>query len=122
MFSSQMSSIKGTSAHVVLEGNICAGKSTICNHLREVLGEDAVVQSELTESNFLSAFYGDMPRFAFSFQMYMLTTRLHQVLSALISSNAHRHRLNVFFSLVGYAGATSGRYWEMCPYGSRHPR
>jgi len=71
-------SFQGISAHIVLEGNICAGKSTICSRIQRELGNNAVMQSELTEDKFLSAFYSDMKRFAFSFQMYMLTTRLHQ--------------------------------------------
>jgi len=71
-------SLQGLSAHIVLEGNICAGKSTICKHIRKELGDSSVLQSELTEDKFLSAFYQNMQHFAFPFQMFMLTTRLFQ--------------------------------------------
>merc|ERR1712010_7074 len=68
-------------AHVVLEGNICAGKSTLCSLLQKGLtGSTPVrVQSELTEENFLTAFYGNMKKFGFAFQMFMFSTRVFQV-------------------------------------------
>lgn len=68
-------------AHVVLEGNICAGKSTLCGMLKDLLTEtDVRVQEEMTEDDFLAAFYGDMKKWGFAFQMFMFSTRVYQVL------------------------------------------
>jgi deoxyadenosine/deoxycytidine kinase len=67
-------------AHVVLEGNICAGKSTLCGMLKDILTEtDVRVQEEMTEDDFLAAFYGDMKKWGFAFQMFMFSTRVFQV-------------------------------------------
>lgn len=67
-------------AHVVLEGNICAGKSTLCGMLKDLLTEtDVRVQEEMTEDDFLAAFYGDMKKWGFAFQMFMFSTRVYQV-------------------------------------------
>ena len=69
------------SAHVVLEGNICAGKSTLCALLqKELAGSTEVrIQSELTEESFLTAFYGNMKKYGFAFQMFMFSSRAYQV-------------------------------------------
>jgi deoxyadenosine/deoxycytidine kinase len=67
-------------AHVVLEGNICAGKSTLCAMLKDQLTEtDVRVQKEMTEDAFLAAFYSDMKKWGFAFQMFMFSTRQFQV-------------------------------------------
>ena len=68
---------------VELEGCIGSGKSTLSKKLKqaekEKTGNDVVIMEEHVNETFLGAFYKEVQRFAFSFQMYMLTTRLHQM-------------------------------------------
>jgi deoxyadenosine/deoxycytidine kinase len=71
---------------VEVEGNIASGKSTLLRHLHSVLHaskpNSCSVFGEIINNDFLGAFYSDAKKYAFAFQMYMLTTRLHQMSEA----------------------------------------
>jgi len=75
-----------TAKLVVIEGNIASGKSTLCADIQKRLngdsGELVEVCRETTDDMFLKHFYQDPAHFAFSFQAYMLKTRLFQMMGA----------------------------------------
>jgi len=69
---------------IEIEGNIGSGKTTLGNELMKFMNsesktEDCLMFSEKVHDTFLNAFYGNPKRYAFAFQMYMLTTRLYQI-------------------------------------------
>jgi deoxyadenosine/deoxycytidine kinase len=71
---------------IELEGNIGCGKTTMSKYMAAALDEaqegQTHVFAETVDETFLAAFYNDTKRFAFAFQMYMLTTRLSQIQEA----------------------------------------
>jgi deoxyadenosine/deoxycytidine kinase len=74
--------MSGPRKYIGVAGNIGAGKSTLVDFLRYRF--DLTPFAEPNEDNpFLTAFYGDMRRWAFHSQMFFLTHkfRLHQELS-----------------------------------------
>jgi len=69
---------------IEIEGNIGSGKTTLGKLLMNFMNSecktaDCLMFSEKVHDTFLSAFYGNPKRYAFAFQMYMLTTRLYQI-------------------------------------------
>jgi len=61
--------------HMVLAGNIGAGKTTVSRLLSRRLGWRSYFE-RVDDNPFLADFYGDMERWAFSLQLYFLTHRL----------------------------------------------
>ncbi len=61
--------------HMVLAGNIGAGKTTVSRLLSRRLGWRSYFE-RVDENPFLADFYADMPRWAFALQLYFLTHRL----------------------------------------------
>ena len=65
--------------HVVVAGNIGAGKTTLTNALAKHFGWEP--QYEDVENNpYLNDFYEDMPRWSFNLQVYFLNSRFKQIL------------------------------------------
>ena len=67
-----------TYRHIVIEGPIGAGKTTLARKLSELLG--ARLEIERSEENpFLTRFYQDMPRYALATQLCFLFQRIQQL-------------------------------------------
>ncbi|AFC26449.1 deoxynucleoside kinase [Saprospira grandis] len=65
--------------HIVVAGNIGAGKTSLCRLLGEEFGW--TVNYESTDDNpYLEDFYNDMGRWSFNLQVYFLNSRYRQVL------------------------------------------
>jgi deoxyadenosine/deoxycytidine kinase len=70
---------------IEVEGNIGSGKSTLTRLMKEVVNKDhsdekaCSVFFETINNDFLGAFYSNIKRYSFAFQMYMLTTRMYQM-------------------------------------------
>eukprot|EP00658_Telonema_sp_P-2_P071168 TRINITY_DN6047_c0_g2_i1.p1 TRINITY_DN6047_c0_g2~~TRINITY_DN6047_c0_g2_i1.p1 ORF type:complete len:326 (+),score=77.25 TRINITY_DN6047_c0_g2_i1:164-1141(+) len=69
--------------HVVIEGNIASGKSTLCHDIRDTDVDQVHVCKETSDEMFLKYFYQNPAQYAFSFQAYMLKTRLFQMINAM---------------------------------------
>lgn len=67
--------------HVALAGLIGAGKTTFASALA-VVAHTAVFYEPVSGNPFLADFYADMPRWAFSMQMYLLDARAAQAAQA----------------------------------------
>lgn len=66
------------SNHVVVSGNIGAGKTALTKVLGQYFGWQTVFE-EVNENPYLSDFYDDMPRWSFNLQVYFLSQRFHQL-------------------------------------------
>jgi len=66
--------------HIVVEGPIGVGKSTLARKLAAHLGADLLLEQP-EENPFLGRFYGDMPGYAFQTQLFFLFQRLKQMQS-----------------------------------------
>lgn len=64
--------------HIVIEGPIGAGKTTLARKLADRLGARAVLEQP-EENPFLSRFYQDMPRYALATQLCFLFQRIQQL-------------------------------------------
>ena len=67
--------------HVVVEGPIGAGKSSLARKLAHHLGAELLLEQP-EENPFLGRFYGDMPGYAFQTQLFFLFQRLKQMRAA----------------------------------------
>ena len=77
-------------AHIVVEGPIGVGKTTLAHRLSEAF--DAALVLEVVEDNpFLAAFYDDPSRFAFSAQTYFLLSRFRQAAQVEQGTLFHHH-------------------------------
>lgn len=64
-------------AHIVVEGPIGVGKTSLTRYLADAIGAEQVL--EVVEENpFLASFYDDPRRFAFSAQTFFLLSRFRQ--------------------------------------------
>lgn len=66
--------------HIVVEGAIGVGKSTLARKLAAHLGADLLLE-QADENPFLGRFYDDMPGYAFQTQLFFLFQRLKQMQS-----------------------------------------
>ena len=64
--------------HIVIEGPIGVGKSSLARKLATRLGADLLLEQP-EENPFLARFYDDMPGYAFQTQLFFLFQRLKQV-------------------------------------------
>ena len=67
--------------HIVVEGPIGVGKSSLARKLAEYLGADVLLE-KAEENPFLGRFYEDMAGHAFQTQLFFLTQRVRQMQSA----------------------------------------
>jgi len=102
--------------HVVLAGNIGAGKSTLVRMMCEALGWEPYFEP-VAENPFLEDFYRDMARWAFHSQIFFLTHRVrsHRALMADPHSVAQDRSLyedaEVFARNLYVHGRMSERDW-----------
>ena len=66
--------------HIVVEGPIGVGKSSLAHKLAAHLGAELLLEQP-EENPFLCRFYGDMPGYAFQTQLFFLFQRLKQMQS-----------------------------------------
>ncbi len=64
--------------HIVVEGPIGVGKSSLAARLARHLGADLLLEQP-AENPFLQRFYADMPGYAFQTQLFFLFQRLRQM-------------------------------------------
>lgn len=64
---------------IAIEGNIGAGKTTLCNRLEAALG-CALVLEQFTDNPFLPPFYEQPERYAFPVELFFMTERHKQLL------------------------------------------
>jgi deoxyguanosine kinase len=67
--------------HIVIEGPIGVGKSSLARRLAEHLGAELLLEQP-QDNPFLGRFYDDMPGFAFQTQLFFLFQRLKQMQAA----------------------------------------
>ncbi len=67
--------------HVVIEGPIGVGKSSLARKLAERLGAELLLEQP-EDNPFLGRFYADMPGYAFQTQLFFLFQRLKQMRAA----------------------------------------
>ncbi len=103
--------------HMVLAGNIGAGKTTVSRLLGRSLGWRSYFE-RVDDNPFLADFYGDMERWAFALQLYFLTHRLedHRLIeerreSAIQDRSIHEDAL-IFARNLHEMGHMSGGEWE----------
>ena len=78
--------------HIVIEGGIGAGKSTLARGLAEVLGSEPVLEP-FADNPFLEQFYLDPERYAFPVELSFLAQRYKQVKAALSARTLFRDAL-----------------------------
>jgi deoxyadenosine/deoxycytidine kinase len=103
--------------HLVLAGNIGAGKSTLVALLAERLGFRPCYEP-VSENPYLSDFYADMPRWAFHSQAFFLAHRLraHRELMqdprSVVQDRSVYEDAEVFARNLHVQGALNGREWS----------
>jgi len=60
---------------LIVEGNIAAGKSTLCEYIRSANPDKIGVLPEIINEKFLQLFYADPAKYGFAFQLHMLEHR-----------------------------------------------
>jgi deoxyguanosine kinase len=75
-----MDSIAQRFRHIVIEGPIGAGKTTLARKLAARLGAELLLE-KAEDNPFLERFYDDMPGFAFQTQLFFLFQRVKQMQS-----------------------------------------
>lgn len=58
--------------HIAIEGNIGSGKSTLLRRFGKERKDYKIVEEKIDDWKFLSKFYGDMKRYAFTFNVEVL--------------------------------------------------
>ncbi|MBM4118494.1 deoxynucleoside kinase [bacterium] len=103
--------------HLVLAGNIGAGKTTVSQLLSERLGWRSYAE-RVDDNPFLADFYRDMPRWAFALQVTFLVNRLedHRLIaergeSAIQDRSLHEDAL-IFARNLRELGLLSAGEWE----------
>ena len=65
-------------SHIIIEGNIGAGKTTVSKMLAKQFNANLILE-EFEENDFLPKFYENKERFAFSVELSFLADRYHQL-------------------------------------------
>ena len=79
-------------AYIAIEGNIGAGKTTLCELLAKVLGSELILE-RFEENPFLERFYEDQKSHAFSVELAFVADRFKQLREALGSRNLFRQKV-----------------------------
>lgn len=78
--------------HIVIEGGIGAGKSTLATAIAERMGVAPVLEP-FADNPFLEQFYSDPERYAFPVELSFLAQRYKQIKSAISARNLFRDAL-----------------------------
>ncbi len=70
--------------YICIEGNIGAGKTTLCHKIEQVY-EVQLVLEQFSENPFLPFFYNDPKRYAFSVELFFMTERQKQLQKHLLN-------------------------------------
>ena len=103
--------------HVVIAGNIGAGKSTLVRMICDQLGWEPYYEP-VAENPYLADFYRDMKRWAFNSQVFFLThrARSHRALMdsrrAVVQDRSCYEDAEVFARAQFLLGSLSARDWE----------
>ncbi len=103
--------------HVVIAGNIGAGKSTLVRMICDRLGWEPYYEP-VAENPYLADFYRDMKRWAFNSQVFFLThrARSHRALMdsrrAVVQDRSCYEDAEVFARAQFLLGSLSARDWE----------
>ena len=65
--------------HVVIAGNIGAGKTSLTEILQKHYNWEALFE-DVVENPYLDDFYSEMERWSFNLQIYFLNSRFRQIL------------------------------------------
>jgi deoxyadenosine/deoxycytidine kinase len=68
---------------IILEGNISAGKSTVCRALKECLPNSKAFFEPTLSNPYLERFYADPKRFALRMQLFLFRQRYETYIDAL---------------------------------------
>ncbi len=103
--------------HVVIAGNIGAGKTTVTRLLGERLGWRCY-KEQVTGNPFLEPFYADMERWAFALQLFFITHRLEDQRlietrrESVIQDRSIHEDAQIFARNLGELGTMSKGEWE----------
>jgi deoxyguanosine kinase len=90
---------------ITIEGNIGAGKTTLCRKLADDRGYQLILE-QFTDNPFLPAFYQDPERYAFSVELFFMTERHKQLQQELSHRNLFQQTLlsdYIFFKTLLFA-------------------
>lgn len=82
--------------YVAIEGNIGAGKTTLCKQLGADLGSKLVLEA-FADNPFLPRFYENPERHAFSVELFFMTDRYKQLQENLVKTLFHQNIIADFF-------------------------
>ena len=86
-------------AYIAIEGNIGAGKTTLCKMLAKDLGSELILE-RFEENPFLERFYEDPKSHAFSVELAFVADRFKQLREALGSRNLFRQKVIADYSFA----------------------
>ncbi len=72
--------------YIAIEGNIGAGKTTLCNMLADNFNNRVILEA-FADNPFLPKFYNNQERFAFPVELFFMTERHKQLQQGLLSPN-----------------------------------
>lgn len=82
--------------HIVIEGNIGAGKTTAAKSLSSRINGRLILE-EFEENPFLPKFYKDKERYAFQVELHFLAERYHQLSRNLLGDIFQEHTVYDYF-------------------------
>ena len=82
--------------HIVIEGNIGAGKTTAAKSLAEELDARLILE-QFDDNPFLAKFYTDMERYAFQVELHFLAERYQQLSRNLLGDIFQEHTVYDYF-------------------------
>jgi len=86
-------------AYIAIEGNIGAGKTTLCKMLAKDLGSELILE-RFEENPFLERFYEDPKSHAFSVELAFVADRFKQLREALGSRNLFKQKVIADYSFA----------------------
>lgn len=78
--------------HIVIEGNIGSGKTTLSKLLADQLNAKLILE-EFDNNPFLPMFYSNRSRYAFQVELFFLAERYHQLSKNLLGNIFQEHRV-----------------------------